>query len=204
VEHYLKSAFFGGTFDPIHFGHLNLALHLLETVGLDRIFFCPAYVSPEKHQSFPSASAENRFQMVELAIQEIPQFVALSYEIERKGPSYTIDTLRYLKKEFPEDQWHLILGEDVLHGLSRWKEVEELLALAPPLVGSRPGDKFPALPKALSEWVEKGRVDIPTMEISATEIRNRLNQKKYCGHLTSTKVLDYIIENRLYSSSNAK
>ncbi|MBS0630037.1 MAG: nicotinate (nicotinamide) nucleotide adenylyltransferase [Verrucomicrobia bacterium] len=190
--------FFGGTFDPIHFGHLNLAINLLEVHKLDHILFSPANFSPMKGDNLPTASSKDRLEMTKLALEGIPDFSLLDLELEREGPSYTIDTIKELLRHHSGVQFHLILGEDVLEGLPKWRHVEELLTLAPPYIGARPGAKLPKLPLPIAKWVDRGRSDIPNMEISSTELRKRLIQKKYCGHLIPTKVLDYIHAHRLY------
>ena len=184
-----KLGFFGGTFDPIHFGHLNLALSLGEKKGLDQIFFSPAYLSPGKQTDQPIASGKTRKEMVELALEGVPNCSCLDWELSSEGPSYTIEVVRYLVASYPEDSIYLILGEDALHGLSEWKEVDELLTLATPLIGGRPGNDTKLKGK---------KEEIPIMEISSTQIRQRMAEKKYCGHLVPTKVLDYIHTNRLY------
>jgi nicotinate-nucleotide adenylyltransferase len=189
-----KIGLFGGTFDPIHFGHLNLALTLLETQKLDQVIFCPAHTSPLKKDEPPSFPAEARAAMVALAIEPIKEFLLLDWEISRPAPSFTIDTVRYLltQKEYSSAQLHLILGEDSVQTLERWKEVDELLKIAPPLIGSRVGHLKAQLSPKLSKVVEAGLVRIPTMEVSSTEIRRRLKEHKYCGHLVPAKVLEYI------------
>lgn len=193
-----RFGFFGGTFDPIHFGHINLAINILEKRQLDHIFFSPANFSPEKEGKLQVAPKKARKEMTQLAIQGIPQFSLLELELEREGPSYTIDTIRQLIALHPGAQFHLILGEDILEGLPLWKEVEELLNLAPPLMGSRPGAKIPKLPLPIREAVDKGMTLIAPMEICSTDLRERLAQKKYCGHLIPSKVLDYIHAHQLY------
>lgn len=194
----LRIGFFGGTFDPIHFGHLNLALQIKEAHNLDQVFFSPANFSPEKKGSPPSAPKKARKEMVELAIRDIPEFTLLDVELEREGPSYTIDTIKFLKEKYDKAQFYLILGEDILPGLPQWKEVESLLTIAPPLVGGRPGAVEPALPPDLDHKIQQGRTSIPSMDISSTELRELLHQKKYCGQWIPSKVLDYIHEHRLY------
>lgn len=196
----MKIGFFGGTFDPIHHGHLNLAIEILEKKKLDRIFFCPANRSPEKKEAQPVVSAEDRFAMLTLALEPIPAFSPLDWEIKRPGLSYTIDTLRMLKAEYPKAELHLIFGEDILAGLHAWKDVEALLQLAPPLVGLRHFELSSEilLPPALLSLVRAGLTHIPLLDISSTQLRKRLKERKYCGHLVPSKVLDYIVENRLY------
>lgn len=198
-----KIGFFGGTFDPIHTGHINLALSILEGCKLDEILFCPAYVSPHKAQSPPIAPPELRLEMVQRAIDPIPQFSLCRKEVERGGSSFTIDTLKDLLETAKEDEkeYYLILGEKVLPTLHRWKEVEELLALAPPRVGGcKEGAAKVAvtLPPFIVKTIEEEWTEIPTLEISSTMIRNRLKNGLYCGHLLSREVLDFIQQNELY------
>jgi nicotinate-nucleotide adenylyltransferase len=168
-----KIGLFGGSFDPIHFGHLNLAIEMLETHGLDEIVFCPAFCSPFKTEAPPVASASDRLEMVKLVVGEVPQFRVSSLEVDRGGPSFTIETLRAL----PKGDYYLILTEESVTSFSKWKEFEEIKARATLLIGKR---KFP---------------------ISSTLIRERFKKKLYCGHLVPAKALYYIDKHRLYSSS---
>jgi len=179
-----KIGVFGGTFDPVHFGHLNLAINIMEECVLDEVLFVPASVSPFKEDSPPKALAEHRKEMLRLAIGPIKQFQVLDWELKSGGPVFTIDTVRKLAKD-PSLQLHLILGEDHLASLHRWKEAEELVRLAPPLIGARgkSGEKT---------------IKIPSFDISSTQVRDRLSQKKYCGHLVPAAVLEYINKNKLY------
>ncbi|MBY0528860.1 MAG: nicotinate (nicotinamide) nucleotide adenylyltransferase [Rhabdochlamydiaceae bacterium] len=201
-----KKGFFGGSFDPIHFGHLNLAVSMLEKHRLDEILFCPASLSPFKGGMPPHVSKEHRREMVRLAIAPFPQFQLLDWELETEGPSYTIDTIKALihrsREEASPCQYHLILGEDALSRLHLWKDVEELIALAPPYTGSRSGSHLATMPPLSNNALEvlsQGITPIPLMEMSSTWIRERLSQKKTCHHLIPTNVLDMIERNRLYS-----
>jgi nicotinate-nucleotide adenylyltransferase len=197
-----KIGVFGGTFNPIHFGHIHLAVSLKEAKGLDQVIFSPNYASPftEKKDTL-LATPQQRFEMVSLALDGIPGCSATDYEIKRPGLSYTIDLVRYIRSSFckPQDELFLLLADDVLEAFSRWKNKEELLDLAIPLVGSRKDlTKDPLLDPRLQEIFDKGRVATPIMEISASNIRNRLKKELYCGHLVPQKVLDYILLNKLY------
>ena len=197
-----KIGIFGGTFNPIHFGHIHLALSLKESKGLDQVVFSPNYASPFKEkQQISSAAPEQRFQMLSLALEGVPGCIPTDYEIKRAGPSYTIDLVHHIRSAFckPQDDLFLLLGEDVLASFSRWKDKEELLSLAKPLVGSRNSlTKDPLLDPKLQEILDKGRVSIPILEISASNIRSRLKKGLYCGHLVPQKVLDYILLHKLY------
>ena len=202
MEHYLKVGFFGGTFDPIHFGHLNLCISLLEIHKLDQVLFCPANLSPLKEDAPPIATCLHRVKMAELAISDISQFSLLNLEVEREGASYTVDTLEELVKQRAKDQFFLILGEDVLQDFPRWKQPEKLLQLAHPLIGVRPGcqllDVAGLLKSPLQSILATGITPIHQMEISSTELKDRLKKKMYCGHLIPRKVLDFIEENSVY------
>ncbi len=186
-----KIGILGGSFDPVHFGHLNLAICLMESCALDEVLFIPTRLSPFKEHIPPIASAEHRLAMLKKALAPLPQFKIIDWEIHGQGPAYTIDTVRKLIT--PSVQLHLLLGEDHLSSLDRWKEGEELIRLAPPLIGSRKTSDTPiAAPFP--------RIKIPLLEISSTTIRERLAHKKYCGHLVPAIVLDYIHQNHLYQA----
>ncbi len=181
-----KIGFFGGSFDPLHFGHLNLAISLSEYHHLDQVLFCPVCRSPFKEEG-PIASAEHRLAMTQLAIQELPRFRLCKLEIERGGVSYTVDTLRDLRKAHPHDEFFLLLAEDSIESFSRWKDSEEIVRLAKPLFGARQKGSGHA-----------GLTPIPVMEISSTEVRRRLKKNLPCQHLVPGIILDYIRQHRLY------
>ena len=201
-----RIGFFGGSFDPIHLGHLHLALQMLEIHQLDQVYFCPASQSPHKKETPPQADKEHRRAMVVAAIAPIPVFTFLDLEIQRNSHSYTIDTIRDLlardEKEKIKKEYHLILGEDALQNFHLWKEFEELIHLAPPLIGSRAKAKdfLPKnLPAPVAAALKKGLTPIPLIEISSTDVRSRLGQGLYCGHLLPAKVWEYIVQNKLYN-----
>ncbi len=196
-----KIGFFGGSFDPIHNGHLNLAVEMMERHKLDQILFCPASQSPHKQAMPPIASKEHRRAMVAAAIAPMPKFTFLDIEIQKSDPSYTIDSIRTLIERDGDAarQYHLILGEDAIAHFHQWKEAEELVVLAPPFVGSREEEAFPkAMPKNIASLLKKGMTKTSIMEISSTAIRERIARGLYCGHLLPAKVWDYIVQNQLY------
>ncbi len=173
-----KIGFLGGSFDPIHIGHLHLAISLLEAFDLDQVLFCPAACAPHKKEKIVGADPFARLEMVRLAIETAPLFALLDWEVVRGGVSYSVDTMRALVKERPGNQFFLLLGEDSFSQLDTWKEKNALIDMAPAIVGSR-----------------------KEFNVSSTDVRLRLSQKKYCGHLVPEKVLDYIARHGLYSSS---
>ncbi len=186
-----KVGLLGGTFDPIHFGHLNLAFEMLEKRGLDEVWFCPAWMNPHKLVGQASSTID-RLEMVRLAIEAIPQFKVIDNEVRRGGISYTVDTLRELKAEHPENQFFLILGADSVDLFFKWKEPEEILSLCEVLVGSR------TKPEISQEILKENYVPTRLLDISATDIRSRVNKYLYISHLVPGKVVDYIYSNRLY------
>jgi nicotinate-nucleotide adenylyltransferase len=201
-----KIGIFGGSFDPIHLGHLNLAIEMLEAHHLDEVWFCPAGRNPHKEDQHP-VDASHRLKMIQLAIEKDPRFRICDLEIKRQGLSYTVDTLKKLHalqlEKGEQTSFYLIIGKDAARNFHRWHEPEVIIELARLLVGERrdetllPSEEYqgsPAVVKAILEGLTSTRI----MEISSTEIRERLLNKKYCYHLLPGKVLDYILTNHLY------
>lgn len=191
--------FFGGTFDPPHFGHIHLALSLMEAHHLQEIWFCPAAANPSKQ---PKTAAYHRLAMTALAIETIPSFYLLEYEALKPPPSYTVETLRYLyteeKKRAVSRNIRLLMGEDTAAHLSRWRSPEEVIRIAPPLIGSRTAREGREGTDSISLAVQKGYTNIPLLDISSSKIRERLHLGLFCSHLLPAKVVDYIYEHQLY------
>jgi len=195
---------YGGSFDPIHFGHINLAIEMLENAGLDEVWFCPANVNPFKLDDLP-VSAEDRLSMLMLGLEGIPGCSILNAEILRPPPSYTIDTIKELLAGEAEDpqgrQYYLLLGEDALESFPRWRSVHEIVTLVPLLIAGRSSSEGSGLrisDPRLREAIEKGIVATRQMDISSSEVRQRIAQGKCCRHLLPQKVLDYIHRHELY------
>lgn len=191
-----KIGVFGGSFDPIHLGHINLCIHLAEKAGLDEVLFCPAKISPFKVDKPPVASFEQRCTMVECALKEIGHFSLSSIDAIRPAPSFMIDTLEELKKEYKDADLFLMIASDTYVHFDRWKRAEDIIKIAPLIVGSRPGFEVEL---DSNQSFSKGRYyPVPSMDISSKNLRYRLEKKLYCGHQIPAKVLDFIYENRLY------
>lgn len=192
-----KIGLFGGSFDPFHFGHLNLIVNLLEHARLDQVFICPAKSTAFKT---PHVSIEHRTNMLQLMVEEFASLTLLDWEIQMQKP-YTIDTVKRLKKREEIDLF-LLLGEDLLSNLHLWHQIEDLLCLVTPLIASR-FVTSQSIDLKLSSQAEsklkKGFIKIPLMEISGKMIRQRFQQRKFCKHLVPAKILDYIQVNHLYS-----
>ena len=195
---------YGGSFDPIHLGHLNLAVQMLEAHKLDEVLFCPTAINPLKSVSC-FASANQRIEMLNLAIEQEPRFHVLDIEVNRAGPSYTIDTIHQLienrKEQEEEIEISLIIGGDAARSFHRWHQPEEIIRHAHLLIGSREMENinrdFQGSPQVI-EAIHQGLTPIHVMEISSTEIRDRLARKLCCWHLLPGKVLDYILSHELY------
>lgn len=203
-----KIGLYGGSFDPIHYGHLNLAVELMEHCKLDEVWFIPAKQNPHKN-SEQTISAEHRLRMCELALELIPQFSVHRNELCREGVSYTIDTVLELMATHCKGiehtpQFYLLLGADAIATFTKWHRVIDLVELIPVLIGDR-GDlpnnwesNFAFEDQAIIDAIKSGLVKTRQMEISSTDIRERIAGKKYCGHLVPEKALDYIYANGLY------
>ena len=203
-----KIGLYGGTFDPVHFGHLNAALEVQEKRGLDEIWFCPAHINPHKVSSPPNATPQQRLEMLKLALSDLPSFKIVDAEITRTGPSYTFDTLRSMlsenARESQQDQFFLIIGEDSVPGFFHWFEPEKIVQMASLVVVSRSlSMDFSLLEgsQILCDAIKKGWTAIRIMDISSTEVRRRLKSRQYCGHLVPHKTLCHIYKNQLYFNS---
>jgi nicotinate-nucleotide adenylyltransferase len=197
-------ALYGGSFNPIHLGHINLAIEMMEKGPLDEVWLCPAQLNPHKTHEKPLA-AYHRLEMLKLAIMGIPGLAICMAELQRPAPSYTIDTLEALMPHCPADmELYLMMGEDAASTFTLWHRAEEIARKVPLLVGCRsleqqPIDTTTKPPKSIQRALAKGRVATRLFDISSTEVRRRLAFGQYCGHLISEKVLAYIYGHRLYS-----
>src|SRR5258706_9716412 len=179
---------FGGTFDPVHVGHLAIALAALESVPLDRVLFVPARRSPLKDRD-PVASAADRVTMLESAIASEPRFALSPVELERDGVSYTVDTLEALRKE---GELFLILGSDALADLARWRAPDRIHELATILVAARPGAPEPDPMHGARAF------DAPRLDISSRELRARATRGMSLRYLVPDAVWEHIRKRGLY------
>ncbi|MDR3197801.1 MAG: nicotinate-nucleotide adenylyltransferase [Planctomycetaceae bacterium] len=206
----MRYGIFGGAFDPIHFGHLLLAESCLRQADLDRVVFVPTGVSPHRSgKGTYHASGEDRFNMIELAIIGCEEFLVSRCEIDRREPSYTIETLRYFKKTFAlvEPELFLLMGADMFNDLPNWRDVGEIFRLTEPLVVHRPDSPLPyfeALNSFLSqENLEKIRnnvIQMPQIGFSSTYIRDKISCGESIRFLVPKNVETYIKSHNLYNS----
>ncbi len=189
-----KIGLFGGTFDPPHLGHLISAQEVQDKLKLDRIFFLPASLPPHK-KKVKISPAIHRLKMIRLATQDNHNFKVLDLELKRKGDSYTVDTLRELRKKYSDTRFFLILGSDNLNHIHTWKSPGEIFKLSKVVFISRPGAGL----NTDSKWLRHSRLlDVKLIDISSSDIRMRIKQGKSIKYLVSEKVLKYIQRHSLY------
>lgn len=189
----------GGSFDPIHLGHLAAAEEARVALGLAQVLFVPCG-DPYHRQAAPLASREDRYQMTVLATADNPHFIASRIEIERPGPSYTIDTVRALKQASPQTDYYVILGADAVALLLTWREHEALLQECCFVVVSREGNgQTQARSQVPPAFLERSHwLDMPSLDISSTTIRRRVSEGKPIRYLVPRAVEQYIEQRGLY------
>jgi len=190
---------FGGTFDPIHIGHLRLATEVAETLGLERVHLIPAAIPP--HRGEPLLDSATRLALAAESIADDPRLLLDDREHRRSGPSYTADTLAEFVTEYPDQVPVLMMGMDAFNGLPDWHEVERILELAHVAVATRPGARAEGL---AAEWLEQRRVEpaelpvaaagrivkvpITRLDISATALRGLVDQGRSLRYLVPQPV----------------
>lgn len=198
----------GGTFDPIHYGHLRPALEVQQQLGLEQVRFVPCY--QPVHRGRPAVSAGQRCEMIELAIAGQQTFCLDTIEIDRGGPSYMVDTLASLKERFPDAGLVLIMGSDAFAKFHKWYRWQAILELANIAVTHRPGEDLPTdseagnilrthhvqtLTQPSGQIVD---ISVTQLDLSATALRDYLQQGVSVDYLMPPKVVEYIEEHGLY------
>lgn len=196
----MRMGLFGGTFDPIHNGHLLVAEKVLSLLNLSRVLFIPTGKSPHK-KDHDMASKNHRRNMLALALKDHPFFALCDIEIKSPEVSYTVDTISALKKLYPEDEFFFIIGTDAFSRLSEWKEPERLLALCHFCVVPRIGTPFSRLPTlpALQGKMQVTCLAMPKIRVSASEIRKRIREEKNVDVLLPKTVISYIMKAGVYT-----
>lgn len=186
---------FGGTFNPPHLAHLIGAQLAVEQLSLDRMLFIPANIPPHK-ADHAIAEAEHRLAMTKLAIQGNPLFEVSDLEIARKGKSYTIDTIRHLRKQYNPEAIYLLIGLDMLAIFDSWKDHEAILEESRVAVMLRPGNRIEDVPEALRTSVQV--LQMPQLDISSTDIRQRVRDGRSTRYYVPDDVGAYIVRHSLY------
>lgn len=204
----MRIGVFGGTFDPVHLGHLILAEQCREQADLDQVWFIPSARPPHK-PDVTLTPFERRAEMLALAVAGHPSFRVEEIEKDRPGPSFTVDTLEELHRRQPRDEWFLLLGSDSLKDLPNWYAPERILQLASLVVVERPG--YPPLPLEQVHATLRTEVNVPIrlqyatsprIEIASRELRDRVAVGRSLRYLVPRAVEAYILEKRLYRSTS--
>lgn len=201
-----KIGILGGTFDPIHQGHLRMAYEAARQAKLDQVLFMPSKIPPHKRDRMISEEAQ-RAQMICLAIRGQEGFRYSDFELRRNGTTYTADTLRLLQEQYPEQQYYFIMGGDSFLQLESWSRPEEIMARAVILAISRDGLSMARMRRQAEGLEEKyqARIQVirmPQMDISSSLIRDRVRQGRDITGLVPENVAVYIREHSLYRSES--
>lgn len=191
----MKICLFGGTFDPPHIGHLLIAQTICEAESFDKILFIPVNIPPHKSVN---TLLEDRLNMLEIAIDDNPNFEISEIEIKRGGVSYTIDTIRTIKKQYniSSNKISYLIGSDSLLNFHNWKDPEKILEECQIIVAIRPGFRPSDIPAWILHKIQFA--NIPRFEISSTNIRSRWIEGKTIRYLVTLPVWEYINKNKIY------
>ena len=219
-----KIGLFGGTFNPVHLGHLRAAEEIRETFGLNKIYFIPAFIPPHKNTT-EIAPSNDRLKMLKLAIHGNPFFDLSDIELKREGKSYTVDTLRYFTSKFSDHSHYFIVGTDQYSEIITWKDYKTLFKLSNLIVVERPGFNFDLsklIPLELKDdfrYYKKNNnvthyinerslllslVKIEGLGISSTRIRRKIKNNKSLRYLVPTEVETYILSRGIYKKEKSQ
>lgn len=189
---------FGGTFNPIHIGHLIMAQETAEAFQFEKVLLIPSANPPHK-SSAEVISAIHRFEMVQLAIANHPLFEISDVEYQRKGKSYTVDTIQYFRKSYSPDELHWIVGGDAILDLHLWKNPKTILENCRLIATTRPGFDVTKIKKIYQDQIRF--IEITNIDISSTQIRKRIKEKKSIRYYLPNVVEQYIQKHHLYQIS---
>jgi nicotinate-nucleotide adenylyltransferase len=193
----VRLAIFGGSFDPPHIGHLLAASDACDQLGLEKLIFVPAATQPLK-AGRAVANAEQRMAMVRLAVASDPRFEVSAVEIERGGLSFTVDTLSHFAERYPSAELYLLVGADVMGSFEQWREPERILQLARLVLLERNTGESGKLADGIGKGYEVTRLPTRRVDISSTEIRERVRQNKPIRGFVTDDVAAYIARDGLY------
>ncbi len=192
---------FGGSFNPVHLGHIGLAQAFIEELKLDKLLIVPTNIPPHKSAN-DMTSSSHRFNMCKIAFEGIEKVEVSDIEIKRQGASYTVDTLRQLKQTYKDSKIYLITGADMFMTVQNWKEAENILKIATVCTAPRDITNYNELfahSKKLANTQGKSVIlKNPIMQVSSTQIRNLIKENLDTSHLTGDLVQKYILENSIY------
>lgn len=197
----MRTGIYGGSFNPIHNGHIRNAQSAAEELGLDRIFFVPSRISPHR-SSEDYVSGEDRLEMVRLACGDIEGFIPCDFELRREGVSYSVYTVEYFRRRFPDDELFLIVGSDMLMCFDKWYRFEDILREVTLCASTRSGDDLGELCGRAEELRKFGRVIVTKscpIVVSSTEIRKKIAKNEDFTCYLNENVVQYIRLKKLYT-----
>ncbi len=187
----MKIGILGGTFNPIHYGHLILGEQVLGQLGLDRVIYVPTFLPPHKSDKNIVCSS-HRLKMIKLAVKNNKHFEVSNEEIKRRGKSYTVDTLKQIKKKYPKAELFFICGSDLVAEIPKWKDVDEIYKMAKFVLAKRPGFGKRLSGKSFL------KINVAQVDISSSLIRGLVRQRRSIFYLTPYAVAKYIEKHKLY------
>ena len=203
----MRIAIFGGTFDPVHQGHMVIAEQVMGELGLDRVIFVPGGIPPHKEASSVRATAEDRYAMVEAAVRANERFSTDRVEVDAGRPMHSVETVGILKARAPDDEWFFVTGADEVSNLLSWREPDRLLEEVVMVAATRPGydlSKLDHLEAGLRNFDRIFPVECTRVDISATGIRRRMLQGKSIRYLVPEEVWEIISQRRLYEGDGKR
>ncbi|MEE0434019.1 MAG: nicotinate (nicotinamide) nucleotide adenylyltransferase [Peptococcaceae bacterium] len=197
----MQIGLFGGTFDPIHLGHVDMINQLCEQMQLDKVVFIPSYIPPHKHKAHMT-SYRDRLAMTKLAVAEEPHFEVSTYESEQETPSYTYHTVLHFSDIYPDDVLYYIVGVDAFNDIETWYRWRDLLQMVQFIVIDRPGRKL-FMSEETKKIVHQSAYDVHhlalhTLPVSSTMVRQRLQAKESVAGCLAPAVQNYIEKHQLY------
>ncbi|HSL01125.1 MAG TPA: nicotinate-nucleotide adenylyltransferase [Rubrobacteraceae bacterium] len=203
----MRAGIFGGTFDPVHLGHMIIAEQVMDELKLSRVIFVPGGIPPHKEASSVRANAEDRYDMVEAAVTGNDRFSVDRVEVDAGRPMHSVDTVRILAERSPQTDWYFITGADEVSNLLAWKEPDRLLDQVGMVAATRPGydlSRLGHLEAGLRNFDRIFPVECTRVDISATGIRRRMLQGKSIRYLVPEGVYEIIEQRGLYSADERR
>ena len=196
----MKIGIFGGSFNPVHCGHIYLAESVRDSLGLDRVIFVPSKISPHKSNS-EYVSEYHRLKMLELAVEGKKGFEISEYELRCERISYSIYTAEHFRKKFPDDELYLLIGSDMFLSFEKWYRFEDIMKLVTLAVVSRESQDYQPVEEKYREFSQFGKIiicPVPAFPASSTEIRKKIRENENYACYLDKNVVQYITSNNLY------
>lgn len=202
----MSTAIFGGSFNPVHLGHVKLACAVKKAVNAERLIVVPTYISPFKQNAHNVASGQHRLEMCRLAFGDVGGAEISDYEISSGGVSYTVNTLRHFRQLMPDEKLYFIVGSDSLEGLPSWRNFPEIMSMCTVAAAARSeedAERISVLAEKIKPYGDVVTVNIDPFEISSTEIRKKILNNEDISCYIPANVVKYIVCNKLYAADTS-